>query len=138
MFLMVIWWLTIKEFTPEKFLLSRKLMYLQVYMHKTVLSAEHTLMNILKRAKYLASNNISIFSTNNLKKFLSSEINMNDKKNIAENLKLFSKLDDYDIMTSIKEWQNSNDHILSCLSKQIIQRKLHKIHEIDKKDSNIF
>ena len=122
-------------YTIEKFLLSRKLMYLQVYMHKTVLSAEHTLMNILKRAKYLASNNISIFSTNNLKKFLSSEINMNDKKNIAENLKLFSKLDDYDIMTSIKEWQNSNDHILSCLSKQIIQRKLHKIHEIDKKDS---
>ena len=122
-------------YTIEKFLLSRKLMYLQVYMHKTVLSAEHTLMNILKRAKYLASNNISIFSTNNLKKFLSPEINMNDKKNIAENLKLFSKLDDYDIMTSIKEWQNSNDHILSCLSKQIIQRKLHKIHEIDKKDS---
>ena len=122
-------------YTIEKFLLSRKLMYLQVYMHKTVLSAEHTLMNILKRAKYLASNNISIFSTNNLKRFLSSEINMNDKKNIAENLKLFSKLDDYDIMTSIKEWQNSNDHILSCLSKQIIQRKLHKIHEIDKKDS---
>ena len=122
-------------YTIEKFLLSRKLMYLQVYMHKTVLSAEHTLMNILKRAKYLASNNISIFSTNNLKKFLSSEINMNDKKNITENLKLFSKLDDYDIMTSIKEWQNSNDHILSCLSKQIIQRKLHKIHEIDKKDS---
>ena len=122
-------------YTIEKFLLSRKLMYLQVYMHKTVLSAEHTLMNILKRAKYLTSNNISIFSTNNLKKFLSSEINMNDKKNIAENLKLFSKLDDYDIMTSIKEWQNSNDHILSCLSKQIIQRKLHKIHEIDKKDS---
>jgi len=122
-------------YTIEKFLLSRKLMYLQVYMHKTVLSAEHTLMNILKRAKYLASNNISIFSTNNLKKFLSSEINMNDKKNITENLKLFSKLDDYDIMTSIKEWQNSDDHILSCLSKQIIQRKLHKIHEIDKKDS---
>ena len=122
-------------YTIEKFLLSRKLMYLQVYMHKTVLSAEHTLMNILKRAKYLASNNISIFSTKKLKKFLTSEINMNDKKNIAENLKLFSKLDDYDIMTSIKEWQNSNDHILSCLSKQIIQRKLHKIHEIDKKDS---
>ena len=122
-------------YTIEKFLLSRKLMYLQVYMHKTVLSAEHTLMNILKRAKYLASNNISIFSTNNLKKFLSSEINMNDKKNISENLKLFSKLDDYDIMTSIKEWQNSNDLILSCLSKQIIERKLHKIHEIDKKDS---
>jgi len=122
-------------YTIEKFLLSRKLMYLQVYMHKTVLSAEHTLMNILKRAKYLASNNISIFSTNNLKKFLSSEINMNDKKNILENLKLFSKLDDYDIMTSIKEWQNSNDLILSCLSKQIIQRKLHKIHEIDEKDA---
>jgi len=122
-------------YTIEKFLLSRKLMYLQVYMHKTVLSAEHTLMNILKRAKYLASNNISIFSANNLKKFLSSEIDMNDKKNISENLKLFSKLDDYDIMISIKEWQNSNDHILSCLSKQIIQRKLHKIHEIDKKES---
>ena len=122
-------------YTIEKFLLSRKLMYLQVYMHKTVLSAEQTLMNILKRAKYLASNNISIFSTNNLKKFLSSEINMNDKKNISENLKLFSKLDDYDIMISIKEWQNSNDHILSCLSKQIILRKLNKIHEIDKKES---
>ena len=122
-------------YTIEKFLLSRKLMYLQVYMHKTVLSAEHTLMNILKRAKYLVSNNISIFSTNNLNKFLLSEINMNDKKKISENLKLFSKLDDYDIMISIKEWQNSKDHILSCLSKQIIQRRLHKIQEIDKKES---
>ena len=122
-------------YTIEKFLLSRKLMYLQVYMHKTVLSAEHTLMNILKRAKYLASNNISIFSTNNLNKFLLSEINMNNKKNISENLKLFSKLDDYDIMISIKEWQNSKDHILSCLSKQIIQRRLHKIQEVDKKES---
>ena len=78
-------------YTIEKFLLSRKLMYLQVYMHKTVLSAEHTLMNILKRAKYLASNNISIFSTNNLKKFLSSEINMNDKKKYYRKFKTIFK-----------------------------------------------
>ena len=121
-------------YTIEKFLLSRKLMYLQVYMHKTVLSAEHTLMNILKRAKYLANKKKVIFMTNNLKKFLNEEINMNDKKNLTKNLNYFSQLDDYDIMISIKEWQKSDDLILSMLSKQIIDRKLHKIEEIEKKE----
>ena len=121
-------------YTIEKFLLSRKLMYLQVYMHKTVLSAEHTLMNILKRAKYLANNNHEIFMTKNLQKFLKEEIDMNNQKNLTKNLNYFSNLDDYDIMISIKEWQNNNDLILSMLSKQIIERKLHKIKEVDKKE----
>tara|TARA_B100000579_G_C22842904_1_gene862621 strand:- start:361 stop:1599 length:1239 start_codon:yes stop_codon:yes gene_type:complete len=121
-------------YTIEKFLLSRKLMYLQVYMHKTVLSAEHTLMNILKRAKYLASKNEKIFMTDSLKKFLKNEINMNNQTNLTKNLNYFSKLDDYDIMISIKEWQKSDDIILSMLSKQIIERKLHKIKELEKKE----
>ena len=121
-------------YTIEKFLLSRKLMYLQVYMHKTVLSAEHTLMNILKRAKNLVHRKQKIFITNNLKKFLNNEINMNDKKHLQENLKYFSQLDDYDIMISIKEWQKSDDIILSMLSKQIIERKLHKIEETERKE----
>ena len=86
-------------------------MYLQVYMHKTVLSAEHTLMNILKRAKYLANNNHEIFMTKNLQKFLKEEIDMNNQKNLTKNLNYFSKLDDYDIMISIKEWQHNNDLI---------------------------
>ena len=121
-------------YTIEKFLLSRKLMYLQVYMHKTVLSAEHTLMNILKRAKYLVQKKQEIFMTNSLRKFLDDKINMNDKKNLTKNLNYFSQLDDHDIMISIKEWQKSDDIILSMLSKQIIERKLHKIEEIEKKE----
>ena len=118
-------------YTAEKFLLSRKLMYLQVYMHKTVLSAEHTLMNILKRAKYLTKKNHNIFTTNNLKKFLEDSIDMTNMKNLNKNLDYFSQLDDYDILISIKEWQKSDDFILSTLSKQIIERKLHKIKEIE-------
>ena len=111
-------------YTAEKFLLSRKLMYLQVYMHKTVLSAEHTLMNILKRAKYLTKKNHKIFTTNNLKKFLEDSIDMTNMNNLNKNLDYFSQLDDYDILISIKEWQKNDDFILSTLSKQIIERKI--------------
>ena len=118
-------------YTAEKFLLSRKLMYLQVYMHKTVLSAEHTLMNILKRAKYLTKKNHNIFTTNNLKKFLEDSIDMTNMNNLNKNLDYFSQLDDYDILISIKEWQKNDDFILSTLSKQIIERKLHKIKEVE-------
>jgi len=121
-------------YTIEKFILSRKLMYLQVYMHKTVLSAEYTLMNILKRAKHLTTKKQKIFMTNSLKKFLNDEINMNNKKNLQKNLNYFSQLDDYDVFISIKEWQKSNDKILSMLSRQIIERKLHKIEEIEIKE----
>jgi hypothetical protein len=91
-------------------------------------------MNILKRAKYLAHNKQKIFMTNSLNKFLNEEINMNDEKNLTKNLNYFSQLDDYDIMISIKEWQKSNDIILSMLSKQIIERKLHKIEEVETKE----
>ena len=124
-------------YTAEKFLLSRKLMYLQVYMHKTVLSAEHTLMNILKRAKYLTKKNHNIFTTNNLKKFLEDSIDMTNMKNLNKNLDYFSQLDDYDILISIKEWQKNDDFILSTLSKQIIERKLHKIKEIESNEVSI-
>jgi len=119
----------------EKFIIARKLMYWQVYLHKTVLSAEYTLMKVLKRAKQLTKKGISIYTTPAFKVFLYekkkiSEVFFNTKNLLEE----FSLLDDYDILTCIKNWQHEDDIVLSLLSKTIINRELFKIKSINKKD----
>jgi len=124
-------------YSIEKFLLARKLMYLQVYTHKTVLSAEYTLMNILKRAKEVFKRKNDLFYTNSIKPFLKNTVDFVETKNRKENLNLFAKIDDYDVLTCIKEWSESKDYILSSLCKKIVKRELLKIHEIDKKNISI-
>jgi uncharacterized protein len=119
-------------YSIEKFLISRRLMYWQVYLHKTVVSAESLLINILKRAKELAIAGVQIYSTPALKIFLENNFGPNDfKKNTLTEgktvLDWYSLLDDNDISISIKEWQSHPDLVLSSLSKSLNNRKLFKI-----------
>lgn len=113
-------------YSIEKFLISRHLMYQQVYYHKTVMSAEILLIKILKRAKYLASKGVNVPATLCLSEFLNSKINKDDFINNDNLIEKFCKLDDFDLMCSIKEWTRHDDLILSCLSTKLINRNLFK------------
>jgi len=114
-------------YSVEKFIIARRLMYWQVYLHKAVLSAEFTLVEILKRAKYLMQNGEDLFSTSALKEFLLKNHSLDDFSSNPFLLDTFCQLDDFDIMTSVKEWMHSKDEVLSLLSQKIIKRKLLKI-----------
>ncbi len=114
-------------YSIEKFLVARRLMYWQVYMHKTVLSAEFMLVNILKRAKYLATQGVELTGTQALKHFLHADYTWNDFEENPAILKKFLELDDFDVMSGIKDWVNHSDLILSDLSGRIINRNLLKI-----------
>lgn len=113
-------------YSVEKFLIARRLMYWQVYFHKTVVCAEQMLIQLLKRAKYLCQNNVSLFTTPCLKLFLENNFTYSDFSN-SNIFREFTRLDDFDIMTCIKEWCNHSDLILSTLSNNITQRNLFKV-----------
>ena len=112
-------------YSVEKFLIARRLMYWQVYLHKTGLVAENMLVNVLKRAKELAEKGVELYASSSLKYFLYNQINQDNFTD--ETLEMFSKLDDYDIFSAIKEWTNHDDKVLSILSKMIVDRKLLRI-----------
>jgi HD superfamily phosphohydrolase len=112
-------------YSVEKFLIARRLMYWQVYLHKTGLVAENILVKVLKRAKELAERGDVLFANSSLKYFLYNKINEDNFTD--ETLEMFSNLDDYDVLSAIKEWTNHEDKILSLLSKMIVDRKLLKI-----------
>ena len=114
-------------YSIEKFLIARRLMYWQVYLHKTVLSAENTLIKILQRAKELIQNGIILKSSDSLKIFLENSYKLNDLSNNNNLLESFSELDDHDIYYCIKEWKNNSDFVLSSLCKRIINREPLKI-----------
>jgi len=114
-------------YSIEKFLIARRLMYWQVYLHKTVLAAEYMLMKVLKRAKFLASQGVDLFATSALSAFLYNDYNKNDFQSKPELLDIFSQLDDFDILTSLKEWVKHPDKILSYLSHCIVNRRLFRI-----------
>ena len=112
-------------YSVEKFLLSRRLMYWQAYLHKTSLVAELILMKVLKRAKELTLKGITLPCSEPLQFFMQNKITLDDFD--AQNLDLFSQLDDFDIISALKAWQKQDDFILSTLSKMIINRDLLKI-----------
>ena len=114
-------------YSIEKFLIARRLMYWQVYLHKTVLSAENLLVNILKRAKELAQKKVDLFCTPALKIFLYKQYSKKDFKADQKLLDAFAILDDYDIMTAIKVWTSHKDPVLSMLCTQLVNRKLLKV-----------
>lgn len=122
-------------YSIEKFIIARRLMYWQVYLHKAVISAEFTLVEILKRAKKLVQNGTSLFCTTALKTFLEKDYCITDFNKKPHLLEQFCKLDDFDIMTSIKEWANHSDKTLSVLCNKIIQRRLLKI-ELQEEEFN--
>lgn len=112
-------------YSVEKFLIARRLMYWQVYFHKTVVAAEYLLVKMLKRAKYVASFDKELFATPALEYFLFNPINEHSfKKNIPETIHWFIKLDDNDIMASAKEWADHSDKVLSQLAVNLVDRKL--------------
>jgi HD superfamily phosphohydrolase len=119
-------------YSVEKFLIARRLMYWQVYFHKTVVCAEQMLIQILKRAKELSQKRVELFTTTALKEFLENNYTLNDFEEKQSVFNAFTQLDDFDIMTCIKQWKDHNDIILSTLSNNIIDRKLFKVIVNDK------
>jgi len=110
-------------YSIEKFLIARRLMYWQVYLHKTVLVGELLLSHFLKRLKYLYKEK-EIKTGNIYLDFLFEENNLSDKELVVKN---FSMLDDYDIMSLIKQNLNSQDRVIAKLSSSLLNRKLPRI-----------
>ncbi|RYZ54759.1 MAG: HD domain-containing protein [Sphingobacteriales bacterium] len=110
----------------EKFIIARRLMYWQVYLHKAVLGAEQLLVNILKRAKEVARNGTRLFATPALSYFLYRQLGLVDFKNDEIHLEQFCKLDDSDVLACIKVWQEEKDPVLSRLCTMLVQRNLYK------------
>jgi HD superfamily phosphohydrolase len=114
-------------YSIEKFLVARRLMYWQVYLHKTSVAAEKMLMNILKRAKELASRNIDLFASPALHYFLYNEVNKKMFLNDQEALDHFAMLDDSDVICAVKVWSSHTDIVLSELCKAFTNRRLFKV-----------
>ncbi len=112
-------------YSVEKFLVARRLMYWSVYLHKTSLVAEQLLMRMLQRAKVLTNKGLELKASSALSYFLKHEITLDNFNN--DTLEVFSKLDDYDIISAMKEWQHGDDFVLKNLSDMIINRDLLKI-----------
>ena len=118
-------------YSVEKFLMARRLMYWQAYLHKTSVVSEIILMNILKRAKELTHNGIILNCSEPLQFFLNHKISLDNFD--SKILQTFSYLDDFDVMSAIKNWQFHDDFVLSKLSKMIINRDLLKIQMMNDK-----
>jgi HD superfamily phosphohydrolase len=114
-------------YSIEKFLVARRLMYWQVYLHKTSVAAEKMLVNILKRAKELALQGEILFATPALQYFLYNTIRKNSFINSDEALSHFVMLDDSDLISAIKVWSNHSDKVLSILCRDFTNRKLFKV-----------
>jgi HD superfamily phosphohydrolase len=114
-------------YSIEKFLVARRLMYWQVYLHKTVVSAECLLINILKRARKIAMEGKELFSTPAFKIFLTNNFSKKDFLADESLLDTFAFLDDSDITSSVKVWCSHADLVLSELCKLLVNRHLFKI-----------
>ena len=118
-------------YSIEKFIVARRLMYWQVYLHKTVVAAEFMLIHALRRAKQLAKKGEQLFASPALHFFLNNDVTKENFETDEKFLNLFADLDDYDILGALKVWQSHPDKTLSELSKRLVNRKLFKI-EISK------
>ena len=117
-------------YSVESFIVARRIMYWQVYMHKAVLSAEYMLRNILKRAKMLSQHR-DLFATPALAFFLKNQYPFEEGFEHDFVLDKFCQLDDYDVMTAVKVWCNDKDRVLSELCKRLTNRHLLKIEMRD-------
>ena len=136
-------------YSIEKFLIARRLMYWQVYLHKTVLASEVLLLNILKRAKQLALGGQDLFATPPLARFLYRPVSRVDfftdqnstgeqppvSPEVKKNLDQFASLDDDDVIASAKAWRDHPDTVLSILSNSLVNRSLYRI-EIQNEEFN--
>ena len=112
-------------YSVEKFIIARRLMYWQVYLHKTGLVAEKLLEKILKRAKELVLAGNELSASKSFSYFLKQQVNEDNFTN--DTLHTFAKLDDYDVLAAIKEWISNDDIVLSKLSESLINRRLPKV-----------
>jgi len=114
-------------YSIENFIVARRVMYWQVYLHKTVLSAESLVEKILIRARYLVQEGKELFASPYLMYFLKNTVSTSDFSKNYEALDAFAKLDDYDVFGAIKVWVDAEDRTLSILSKKLINRELPKV-----------
>ncbi len=120
-------------YSIEKFIVARRLMYWQVYLHKTSLIADLMLKNAILRAKELAQKqDLSIGISSNLSYFLHHKI---DESAFYQHIQKFALLDDYDIIQALKQWSTHEDAILRQLSSSIIHRTLFKIEYVDEQQA---
>lgn len=118
-------------YSVENYLMARRLMYWQVYLHKTVVAGEEVLRSALRRAKVLASEGVELFCSPALRHFLYNDI---DSRHFAEDgmsLDMYAKLDDSDILCALKVWQDVPDKILSTLASCFVNRRLFKVDTYD-------
>jgi HD superfamily phosphohydrolases len=113
-------------YSVEKFLIARRLMYWQVYLHKTVLSAEQMLLKILQRAKELYESGVSLFASPSLEHFLRNKITRENFTRHPSHLMHFSRLDDTDILSAVKTWAYDDDRTLSMLCSRLMARSLYR------------
>ena len=118
-------------YSIENFLSARRLMYWQVYLHKTTVSAEKMLINLIQRAKKLAQDGRTFFVTEEMAYFMSQEVSLADFKADTSLLKKFLQLDDFDIWGAIKLWKNDPDYVLQNISQMFLTRKLFKINLVN-------
>lgn len=114
-------------YSVEKFLLARRLMYWQVYIHKTVISSEHLITSILKRARQTLREGHTLFAPPQLMYFLKNEIDPHNPEQMNEALEYFLDLDDNDIISAVKQWARHDDEVLSFLAASLWNRKLFRI-----------
>jgi uncharacterized protein len=114
-------------YSIEKFLIARRLMYWQVYLHKTVIAAEQLLVKILKRSRELALQGEEVFTTPALSMFLKKPVSREAFMSENHYLETFASLDDTDIMAAVKIWATHKDFVLSKLCTDLVHRDLYKV-----------
>lgn len=114
-------------YSIENYLMSRRLMYWQVYLHKTTVAGEKVLVNALLRAKRLAREGHDVFATPCLRYFIYNDIDADTFKRDEKAQLHYSMLDDNDIWSSLKVWADGDDTVLSILASDIINRKIFKV-----------
>jgi len=112
-------------YSIEKFIIARRIMYWQVYLHKTVLSAMELVVNIIDRAKEVAASGEELFCTPAIRVFIYNNFNKKDFEKDKDLINTFAMLDDHDVMSCIKVWINHPDYVLSTLSNWLINRRLY-------------
>lgn len=118
-------------YSIENYLTSRRLMYWQVYLHKTAVAYEKVLINTLMRAKYLTSIGKNIFASPSLKYFLTNKVDAQWFNNKPEALLMYEELDDSDIWSALKVWRHNEDQILATLATDMLDRHVFKVEVHD-------
>ena len=114
-------------YSLENYLTTRRLMYWQVYLHKTTVAYEKVLVNMLKRAKFLTKEGCNIFASPALKYFLVNDVDAQWFNTHNEALRMYEELDDSDLWSAMKAWKHHEDIILATLATDMLNRKIFKV-----------